>query len=66
MSTAMPSHQRSRTHASHWSHVTAVRDKANGLANVISCWRSLSRRSGSSSGEPIVNRPAGTTIISGQ
>ena len=54
VSIAMPSHQRSRTHASHWSHVTAVCEMANGRANVISFCSSFSRRSGSSAGEPIV------------
>src|SRR5690606_14764810 len=61
-----PSHQPSRTHASHWFHVTGVVDIANGREKVISCWTSLSRRIGSSGGEPIVNVPGGSTIISGQ
>src|SRR5688572_1394576 len=33
-STPGPSHQRSRTHASHWSHVTSVLAIANGRRNV--------------------------------
>src|SRR6185436_2363897 len=66
MSTALPSHEVSRTQASHWSHVTGVTDIANARAIVTLFCGSFSRRSGSSGGDPIVNLPGGTTFISGQ
>src|SRR3569833_683923 len=39
---------------------------ANGRANLTRCWGSVSRRSGSSGGEPIMKLPAGNTTSSGQ
>jgi hypothetical protein len=53
--------------ASHSSNVTSNLETANGFATVTSCGGpSLASRSGSFSGEPIMNLPAGMTIIAGQ
>src|SRR6516162_5161453 len=55
------------TQASHSANVTSVRPTANGLTIVTSCCGpSEAARSFSLLGEPIINLPAGTTIIVGQ
>src|SRR5215510_15992253 len=60
-------HAAAATHASHSSNVTSNLETANGFVIVTSCGGpSLGSRSGSLSGEPIINLPAGMTIITGQ
>src|SRR5262245_32569337 len=60
-------HRTAATQASHSSKLTSNLDTANGSATETSRWGpSLASRSGSSSGEPIVNLPAGMTIMTGQ
>ena len=60
-------HAPAATQASHCAKVTSVLPTANGFAIVTSCWGpSVGKRSASVAGEPIVKRPAGTTIIVGQ
>src|ERR1700730_1154487 len=60
-------HAPAATQASHSSNVTSNLETANGLAIVTSCCgRSLASRPDSFSGEPIMNLPGGTTIITGQ
>src|ERR1700680_3358041 len=60
-------HAAAATQASHSSNVTSNLETANGFVIVTSCCgRSLASRSDSFSGEPIMNLPAGTTIITGQ
>src|SRR6516164_11728053 len=60
-------HAAAATQASHSSNVTSNLERANGFAIVTSCGGpSLAFRSSSFSGEPIMNLPAGMTIISGQ
>src|SRR5262249_37821577 len=60
-------HAAAATHASHASNVTSNLETANGFAMVTSCWGpSLTSRFDSLSGEPMMNFPAGMTIITGQ
>src|ERR1700731_1057249 len=60
-------HAAAATQASHSSNGTSNLETANGLAIVTSCCgRLLASRPDSFSGEPIMNLPAGTTIITGQ
>src|SRR5690349_2238730 len=59
-------HALSATHASHSSNVTSNLPTANGRARLTACTGpSLSTRPTSLSGDPIMNLPAGTTIIGG-
>src|SRR6202047_115457 len=60
-------HAAAATQASHSSNVTSNLETANGFATVTSCGGpSLASRSDSFSGEPIMNLPAGMTVIAGQ
>src|SRR6202022_2152434 len=60
-------HAAAATQASHSSNVTSNLETANGFATVTSCCgRSPPSPSDSLFGEPIMNLPAGTTIITGQ
>src|SRR5215831_15637313 len=55
------------THASHCAKVTSYLPAANGCAKVtLRCGPSSGLRPRSLGGDPIMNSPAGTTIISGQ
>src|SRR5215831_15808285 len=55
------------THASHCAKVTSYLPAANGRAKVtLRCGPSSGLRPRSLGGDPIMNSPAGTTIISGQ
>ena len=59
-------HSPSATHASHSLNVTSWIPTANEFAILTGCCESsLSRRCLSSSGEPIVKSPAGTTTMTG-
>src|SRR5215475_7696154 len=60
-------HAAAATQASHSSNVTSNLETANGFVIVTSCsGPSLAFLSGSFSGEPMMNFPEGTTIITGQ
>jgi hypothetical protein len=60
-------HTPAAAQASHSSNVASNFETAIGLAIETSCLgRSLARASGSSLGEPMLNRPAGITTIAGQ